>query len=907
MLDQVIYTRCFPTRDLIRNGEVLGNDGYGVFTMSETLFAGTGQKDREALARRFTDYNGSKENGEPGILYSYEYVNLPGGKNAMIFCAMRKKEETERVTRPFGGVIRPNSFVEQALVGAFADYPTRWFASSEWNAHLVSVADYYMDHVREPRPEFLGQVPDKPSGGYVTQQTIRDFIRAGREDTVKAAVWFLVREYDKPEEERKVLLIRDDPGKVELWIAAIESGLSQELAGTIPFSTNVSKLNTSPETRLFCSPDGAADSGMPGRAAQQNVKKVPLFMIAGFHPKDPYCSSVRQTASSRYVILDGILNQIGVEPDETIQSKYYQAVIAGTQDIRDFCEVVLPGLPLKQVSGKIPELYDAYKYLLDSNHKSESWRYEEALWHLERLSQFGICENPVLIRYLLDEFLAVYGRKFLMADGQSGYSLLKLLGKYAVKIGREAEISTVLSDNLMERMKDLRTNGHHVSEIWTMLARTESDMTQMVLETVFAQGRLSEYRKQFANCTAECVRTVADMYFTMRKNSKLCLGEPGEELAFAAEAVRASVRDKIALEAILNGMRNDYHFMEKAVFHALWTVRGEQEEVLWNILFQSNPNGMEAVCEAAVANRVEPERVETALASRIRREGCCSDTVEKAFFRLLDVSEEYADMGLRFYAAWCSVCDREEYLVLAESVQDARLPEKIEKKVFGMTDQSIPADMLLKGGGQLAAKLDEWAGAFRLRSKTGILFEIYTELGRAKSDTEALEILERYIPYALEQKEDFFRGRYFEEITRLAGRFLSAAVNLAMLCIFVPEHDRAMDLYVRNYADIVLSNAKKQTAAAMVGLCEVICLKLDVRGVNDAYASQIRGKLRYVFERLLSGYYKSSLFEEVNRIREVDESVRDYLNDLLQREEEQKGSNKLKDFLRGIGGLFSKK
>ena len=42
MLDQLIYTRCSPHRDLKNNGQVVRGDGFGVFSMSPELFDGKG-------------------------------------------------------------------------------------------------------------------------------------------------------------------------------------------------------------------------------------------------------------------------------------------------------------------------------------------------------------------------------------------------------------------------------------------------------------------------------------------------------------------------------------------------------------------------------------------------------------------------------------------------------------------------------------------------------------------------------------------------------------------------------------------------------------------------------------------------------------------------------------------------
>lgn len=42
MLDQIIYTRCSPQRDLENKGQVKRNDGFGVYSLSPELYQNKG-------------------------------------------------------------------------------------------------------------------------------------------------------------------------------------------------------------------------------------------------------------------------------------------------------------------------------------------------------------------------------------------------------------------------------------------------------------------------------------------------------------------------------------------------------------------------------------------------------------------------------------------------------------------------------------------------------------------------------------------------------------------------------------------------------------------------------------------------------------------------------------------------
>ena len=73
MLDQLIYTRCYPQRDLKNNGQVLRKDGFGVFSMSSGLFSAGKIKNFDFLQKRLAVPNGAKETAPIGLFDSYEY------------------------------------------------------------------------------------------------------------------------------------------------------------------------------------------------------------------------------------------------------------------------------------------------------------------------------------------------------------------------------------------------------------------------------------------------------------------------------------------------------------------------------------------------------------------------------------------------------------------------------------------------------------------------------------------------------------------------------------------------------------------------------------------------------------------------------------------------------------------
>ena len=163
-----------------------------------------------------------------------------------------------KIPRANGQGHRTGTYIKQSFVGNIESYPTEWFGASEWNAHQKSENDYYLDYDPNAAPALLSQVSSTPTNGYINTSVIKKFVSDGRTDAVKAGIWFLLQEFGKDEGERKVILIKDVPSNVELWIAAIEYGFSAAMAQKITFTTNRSKLGTQADSILFYYTD---DSG----------------------------------------------------------------------------------------------------------------------------------------------------------------------------------------------------------------------------------------------------------------------------------------------------------------------------------------------------------------------------------------------------------------------------------------------------------------------------------------------------------------------------------------------------------------------------------------------------------------------------------------------------------------------
>ena len=176
MLNQVVFTRCFPQRDLTNNGKVKRSDGFGVYSMSEELFADDRITNFDFLQQKLSANNGSSETSSTGLFNSYEYFAIAPERYGFIFEVSRPHC---KIPRKNGKTHRTGTHIKQCLIGEIEGYPYEWFGADVWSAHLKTENEYYIDDDPNGSPELLPQLPVKPNVGYINVDSIRCFVNDG--------------------------------------------------------------------------------------------------------------------------------------------------------------------------------------------------------------------------------------------------------------------------------------------------------------------------------------------------------------------------------------------------------------------------------------------------------------------------------------------------------------------------------------------------------------------------------------------------------------------------------------------------------------------------------------------------------------------------------------------------------
>lgn len=908
MLNQLIYTRCMPHRELKNRGQVVRADGFGVFSMSQELITNPPVKGYDFLQARLAVQNGAKENSATGLFNSYEYTALANDVYAMSFEVARPHCKEPRKN---GQSHRTGTYIKQCLVGKLDDYPFKWFGASAWNAHMKSENDYYLDENPTAEPEWLNTVYEIPNGSYITTDKVKQFVNEGRADAVKAGIWFLIHEYAKPENERKVLLIKDIPENVELWIAAIEYAFSVEMAKGITFSTNKTKLGTQIDNILFFYTD---ESGKfyPMRNNSVAQTRHPYNMIVGYHPKDTFCASVKQMPTSNFVMIDGITKTAGFATNDSIRSAYYSAAIQYDADILDFVSVVLPSLPITDITDKIPELYDAYKYLLDSNHRVEKWNYQEAIAELQVLTQYGVPSNDALNSYILDEGLRGY-QCFAAEDERNNFKFLKVLWNIGKLTNRTGEVTGCLADQLTSGMMNLKTYGNALTETWNAIKDGGvQGIVQPALKDLFNDCDLSSYTSQFDSASSSAISTLLDMYYdtlSYEKNGVKSILESNEKYQFVCRGLLALIDDRNALRVALNGISKSDDVVNSiavSVSEYLEKLKPAKTEQWWDSIIDLSGGNVLDLCRTLCkSSKTNIDMIEHLLANSILKSGKCEREYLRAFDDAVKQLGKSKNTGAAFFGACIKVEDPSHLDNIIHNIRLNKLFPSVEKKLFNLVDNVIPYESTSGMISHTFRDMKEWADEIGETSVSVSFYDLRKNMERERKPEKVLDAMYAFSRSKLALPSGFTNGQYFANLAQTVADFCDAEVHLAFLTLFDISDARMKQEYTKRYVNEVLSCSKgKQLSYSMISLCEAFYYEFKIPGMKATQVKETADMLESSFIKVLPDFYKSNLADQVSKANCGEPQVKKMLISLLQDAAKKAPKGGLGDIL---GGLFGRR
>lgn len=901
MLNQIIYTRCSPHRDLRNQGQVVRGDGFGVFSMSQELFADPRLDSFDFLQARLAVQNGAKETSPTGLFNSYEYTAIAPEVYAYSYEVARPLCKTPRKN---GQGHRTGTYIKQCLVGEIRGYPCEWFGASVWNACKKSENDYYLDGDPAAAPPLLPCVSDMAENGYIHRALIQKFVSDGRASAVKAAIWFLLHEFDKPENERKVLLIKDVPENVERWIAAIEYGFSSEMARKITFTTNRSKLGTQTDSALFYYTDEAGRfQPMMNRSMPQT--RHPYCMIVGYHPKDNFCAALKPMAASNFVLLDGMAKTIDVRPDGSIRMPYYDAVVSYGSDIQDFCSQVLPCIPAADLTGCLPELFDAYKYLLDADHRADTWKYTGTVDAFRTLLKFGLLTKARYHEYLLDECLSVYPH-FANEDESCQYQLLRILWNIARTRGREREITGCIADRLVVELESLPGNGAALTKTWNAVKAADiMPIVRPALKELLNDVELMNYASQFQRSDVGAIGTVSDMFFCMLDAERVgvrAIEESKEKFNFTCMAMIGMLDDPKRLSEVLKrlaGARALFDRLTLAVAEYLERSMPDKTELWWDMVIEASGGNVIELCRNLSRSRSATiDFIERLLANWIYRTGKCDRDTLTAFVSSTDRMGCKKQTGRIFFDTWIKAASPNEFAHIIHGIKRCALQPSVEQELFRTMDASLPFE---ESGVNPAVyqEIEQWAGGMGMESRSAAFFEFGRSFEKEKNPERAIELANSFADKRYTISDRFAQSGYFKSLASKAADLCSPRLHLVMLCLYnIPDparQERFVDAYV---LELLACTKSRHLADELISICEASISRDMVPGRDIRYVRDIQGMLEAALCKRLVQYYKPNLIEQVARSQRCRPEVKERLISML-RDAGQKAAP------RGIGGIIN--
>ena len=905
MLDQVIYTRCMPRRELKQKGEVSRKDGFGVFSVSPAIVDGSLKIDYDHLQSRLVSPNAANEDSPVGLIHSYEYLELSPNVYALTYeyarplCLIpRKKSNIAH---------RKGTYIKQSLVGQLKGYPCDFFGASCWDAHLKSENDYYLDDPPNAEPPWLCQVSDSARGGSVTLDRVRRFVADGRAEAVKAALWFLLQEFGKPISERRVLLIRDIPANVELWVAAIEHAFSPALARQITFSTNKTKLSNQTDTALFYYTDSAGRF-YAIRNTQFSVTRRPYCMIVGFHPLDKLSENLRQLPNSNFVILDGDTKVLNLQTDARVHAPYFQAAVQYNEDMEDFCSVLLPSLPLREITPELPELFDAYKYLLDSNHSSDKWSYSDTLTHLDRLTHWGLPTNEDLNQYLLDECIRAY-RRFQTQDELAGYALLQRLWKLASALQRQEEIRGCAAGGLTQNLKNLAARGTLLRSGWQkILDGGLLDMVRPALRDLFADRELPNYTRQFQACDAAVIRTVLDMYQTIIPNGfDGCLKNP-DRFGLLTGALSRLIDDRQEAAALLRQFARNpdlFHALVLAVHERLARSAPARSTLWWQIVMDASGGNLSALCRRLADHpQTGLDLLEKLLTDSIVTAGRCTQDTEDAFYEVLRKRSPGPQTGKAFFQAWIRAAQPDEIPRIIAAARRANLASGVNQELFRTLDNCLPYELHKPTLLSCVRAMEDWSQMLGLSSKKIALAKLCRILEqRTLPASQVLNQVESFVRCKFQADEAFYRSDLFADIVTGANKYGDYRLTYLMLALFSFPDEKHHQYHVNAYVAQSLNGLWGPSQLQfMLYLTDLAITPPSMRGGPSSKRIPLQIYLENALRTQLPKYAKPGMDDRVARMDSYPPHIRSALISMLGTD--TLNNNPLNDI---FGGFFRKR
>ena len=904
MLEQIIYTRCSPYRDISRRGEIKGRDGLGVFSFSNDFFNKCSEEDINLLKHRIAERNGAKEPGknerrkEIGLFNSYESISLPSGSNAFIFEVARPQciEPTKG-----GRFHRGGNFIKQCLVGTFSRNITELFESSIWDAYLHDDNFYYLDDVVHPEIQILPQKDERIYEIGLPEESVDQFIDQNRLFLLQKGLSFLLHEMRKPVEKRKVLLIKDTSSNVELWIRAMLRLFPPYLANSISFSTNVTSLDINADSRLFYYTD------YYGRFLEQGYSNAdairhPYCLITGYHPLDDKCRSLRQTPNSCFYMIDGEKRSTTI-PDEYSSNQVFYKEAFCEENYSWFRETVLSNLKGIQLSDDIPGLYEASRYLLRQENSS-GWRYGQVLSSLSVLGKYGTFSDRKQNQILFEKisgFIVNNDEK----DVNNEFAISSLARQYGQMAGYEKPISKLLADGIRKRMTvydstDYESIRKHLCGIQDKTFQSE------ILEELFSDSYLQEYTSLFQTFPAHKVSAILDLFYLKLETCDgglNCILSNTEKKDLVYKGIYALIdSEDYAVSCLkrLNGFPTLYCDVVSSIARGVEKYKPLKIAEWWKIVGSSSGNNIVQLCSGLCNTKgMSLHGIEYLLCCRIREAGKYREDDFKSFENSYKILPHKEGDGKSLFSLIISYLNPNDVPILVRRIRNMQMGKVTEKELFYKLDQKLGIPDGGKNNSTYIA-MCEWGRITGYNSIYCACTDLHDSICSVNDKAEDASAIRRFIDARIPYSSAFQNSDWISDIFIAASSWHNVTIHGIVLDMFLFKNKEQHLSYIHKYfVDSLKQAEKKEQVSLMESFCELFCI-VDSSGAGQnravsLYTSGVTAQeVEKAFTDAVYEIFKSSMLKLAEKYSFASPRTGQKLLGILYSIENQKNENKIR-------------
>ena len=481
-MEKIVYTRCSPWIDLLNQGKIVRQEGFGAAATSSGFFSAP--INFKLLKRIIEDRKGDMNVFDK----IYEYVEIGNGEYAFV-CSGELPLCKE--ARKNGAGHRP-IFMAEALIGKFNANPALYMTPENFKGDQLSQNDYYrMDLGPETMPMTLNAMEE----GALEKGSIFFPLSPERQKGIASVIAYVLAELVKPESKRTVLFIKGNNEEVMGYIDTVARCLPAKLANKLTFLTHTSSFKSNPERYSYYSLTQTGEVMEYNPYADESLKanRKLKYQIVGFTQ-----GVISRTPRSEFHLLDTTTGQATFD---LVPNAFITALAGGDPAARRCLAYIN-----EHLNGEMPadpdSFYAFYKTVMAAVGKP-------AKAELENGIRFFLSSNlgPQVKQTLIDMVKENYD-ELLEEDLNASFSLLSLASRLDPSMAMI--LMPKIKDKVAALLDDFMNHPEAVS-VYETLAR--ANLLAPIEEELLKNHVSADY---LAKIVSECPdAAIMDFYFRL--------------------------------------------------------------------------------------------------------------------------------------------------------------------------------------------------------------------------------------------------------------------------------------------------------------------------------------------------------------------------------------------------------